>query len=407
MASDRNFVAAIDIGSSKIIILFADKKGNKLSVFGRGIVDSDGVENGVIVDIAKTTEAIKKAVKVIYEQCDSKADGVICNFSDLELKTQEQYREFPIKSAVINEKELDSAIKHASATLKIDNYTNIDKNITHFTIDQKTDKIKNPIGLSATLLGVNVHITYAQNQVLNSINRSLEGNNLLTISSVFSSNAGAEISLSTKEKDSGVCFIDIGSGVSNISLYLQGVLCYSQSYLIAGDDVDNEIAYAFDITIQQARKLKEKYGRAQLNNIKDDKLIKILENNKEYYLSLYDLIKVIEKQYLKIYEIIWQDLKAKKFDKSIKSGFVLSGGGAKLPECNNLLLNYSKLRTKIAKISADKIDAKQVIIDNPIYSCALGLLVYDFNNSNNITNIRPNKNDSFFVRAKTIFQKEF
>ena len=64
MASNgsNNIRVGIDIGTSKVVCLIAEYVDHELRVIGLGSQTSQGLKNGVIVDIESTVSAIESAV---------------------------------------------------------------------------------------------------------------------------------------------------------------------------------------------------------------------------------------------------------------------------------------------------------------------------------------------------------
>ena len=58
----NNLRVAIDIGTSKVVCIIADKTSEGINVIGLGIQNSTGLRDGVIVDIESTVLAVKEAV---------------------------------------------------------------------------------------------------------------------------------------------------------------------------------------------------------------------------------------------------------------------------------------------------------------------------------------------------------
>ncbi|HPN32347.1 MAG TPA: cell division FtsA domain-containing protein, partial [bacterium] len=60
-----DYKAIIDIGTSKIAVIVGEYNAQtkELNILGFGKSKSDGIKNGVVVDIEKTSVAIKNAVE--------------------------------------------------------------------------------------------------------------------------------------------------------------------------------------------------------------------------------------------------------------------------------------------------------------------------------------------------------
>ncbi|HCJ87432.1 MAG TPA: cell division protein FtsA, partial [Gammaproteobacteria bacterium] len=91
---------------------------------------------------------------------------------------------------------------------------------------------------------------------------------------VLNSMASSEIHITQDEKDSGVCLVDIGAGVTNLSVFTKGGITYSAVIQNGGDQITQDISVAFDASFEEAERLKLKYGNAQVKSIREDGLIK-------------------------------------------------------------------------------------------------------------------------------------
>ena len=61
--SRNEMLVGVDIGTSKVVSIVAETRGNSLEVIGLGTHSSKGLKNGVVVDIDSTTTAIKRSIE--------------------------------------------------------------------------------------------------------------------------------------------------------------------------------------------------------------------------------------------------------------------------------------------------------------------------------------------------------
>ena len=114
----------------------------------------------------------------------------------------------------------------------------------------------------------------------------------------------------------------------------------------------------------------------QLDSITKDQLIKFeqIGSVEARYLSLHELILVIEKSYKEICTLVKRSLKSEKLDRAIKEGFVVIGGASKIKYCESFLIKEFRSRSKIATINRDLVSGNENILTNTDYFSALGLL---------------------------------
>jgi len=412
MASDNNFLVSVDIGSSKIVVLLAEEINGRLEVFGHAKGDSSGVKKGLIVDVEQASQAIKKVAEDAYLSCNTDFHNVSVNISDPHLTIINRAGQTFVPTDEVSENDAESAIKNACGIPTPANKQVINSVVNHFTLDKdpithQGTNVKHPVGQIATNLEVSMHIVTVSNQCVNAIDQSIRKSDLGLSNIVLNSMASSEPYITQVEKDNGVCLIDIGSGVTNLSVFTYGGITYSAVIQVGGDQITEDIAHAFTTSFEEAERLKIDHGNAQVKSIREDKLIKFqqIDDHKDqnHYLSHQSLIEVIEQSYLELFSIIRQSLKSQQLYRSLKSGFVLTGGACKISDCDELLLSCFRIRTKFGRVNTDKITTKKVQFEenlkDPVYACALGLLLFDPNEAD-FREEQSNKQRNFLGKIK-------
>jgi cell division protein FtsA len=412
MASDNNFLVSVDIGSSKIVILLAEEINGRLEVFGHAKGESAGVKKGLIVDVEQASQAIKRVAEDAYLSCNTDFHNVSVNISDPHLTVINREGQIKVSGNKITEQDIESAIKTARAVPTPANKQVINSVSNRYTLDKdpithQGDVVEQPIGQEAETLEVSMHIVTVSNQYVNVIDQSIRKSNLGLSNIVLNSMASSEPYITQFEKVNGICLIDIGSGVSNLSVFTHGGITYSSVIQEGGDQITEDIAYAFNTSFDEAERLKIDYGNAQVKSIREDKLIKFqqIDDHKDHnhYLSHQSLIEVIEQSYLELFSHIRKNLEGQNlYSRSvIKSGFVLTGGATKIVGCDELLLSCFKIRTKFGRVNPDRITAERSILD-PVYACALGLLLYEPDESN-LRGVQLDNVRNIFGKIKQLF----
>ena len=412
MDNYHSIIASIDIGSSKIIVLIAsvDDSG-KFTVIGHAIGNSAGVTKGIIDNVEQASQAINQVVQDAYSSCDiDQFLNVSTNISDPHLTVINRSGSTYIPTKEIRDKDIEISVKNACGIPTPANKQVISSVINHFTLDKDSVThpgvvTKHPIGQTATNLEVNMHIVTVSNQCVNAIEQSIRGSGFGLNNIVLNSMASSEIYITQDEKDSGVCLVDIGAGVTNLSVFTKGGITYSAVIQNGGDQITQDISDAFDASFEEAERLKLEYGNAQVKSIREDKLVPFQQiddddpDQSERYLSQQSLVEVIEQSYSTIFSSIKKVLQSQKLDRSLKSGFVLTGGATKIKGCDMLMLSCVTVRTKLGRVNVDKITTKKLQFEgglkDPAYACALGLLLFDPDESDIRKEQSSNKSNIF------------
>ena len=376
MAVGNDFIASIDIGTDKIVVLVAEREGDRLRVIGQGMCPSTGVKRGSVEAIEPLSRAISKAVQQAHKSSDVDLATVRVNLSDSHISCFEGYGKVPIEGKVTNidvNKVLDSAQAYTMPTNKERLHVFKKK----FTINGSV-KVDNPVEMDADVLESNVHIVTVSSSSMRNIEYTLKQCDLNVEDLVLDSMASSEAILTQEEKDNGVCLVDIGAGMTNFSVFHHGGVIHSDIVAIGGNHVSEEIAFAYGTSFNEAQRLKEVYGCAKASLISNDEFVEFAQtsNRDPHQLSSHTLAEIIEEAYLDIFLLLKNNLQHGEFDKNLKSGIVLCGGGSRISGCEEFVRGFMSKRVKLSSIKRDNFTAPESIFDDYRYTSAIGLLMY-------------------------------
>jgi cell division protein FtsA len=378
----NNFVASIDIGTEKIALLAADiEDAGHLRIVAHNFCSSDGVKKGSLFSIDSLARVITKLIEQTQKDFGYKVELARINISDTHLTCSDGKGKVSINE-VVTLKDLDSVLESAMAKSTPTNKEKLHIIKKKFTINE-TLVVDNPIEMEAEVLESTVHIVTVSSSSIRNIERCLEQSNLEAEKIILNSIAKSNALLTQEDKDSGVCLVDIGAGVTSYSVFNEEGIVRSGVISMGGDEITQEIAYAFDTSFEEAKRLKENYGSAKSTILKEDKLIYFIQNKEEHHLSSLELSEVVETAYREILTLLNNELKHHNLDGIIKSGFVLCGGGAQINSILELVRDFFSKRVKIGQIQRSRVSGLETILTDYKYAGAIGLLLHEEDLSNN------------------------
>jgi len=377
MAGRNDYLASIDIGTDKIAILVAEKENDEmLRIIGHNICLSDGVRKGSISAINPLSHVISKIVDQTQKSFDLEIGLVRVNLSDTHLTCSDGYGRVPIRE-VVSLDDIDKVLESASATPTPTNKEKLHTIKKKFIIDEN-HIVDNPEGMEAEVLESKVHIVTVSSASVRNIENCLKKSDLMVDKIVLDSIANSEAMLTQEEKDGGVCLIDFGAGVTSYSVFKEEGIVRSGVISKGGDDVTQDVAFAFDTSFEEAKRLKEDYGYAKSSLIKDEKFVEFVQatNKDSHYLSNLQLSEVIEEAYVNILSTLKDDLRHHNLEANIKSGFVLCGGGAQAFGCEELVREFFTRRAKIGVVQRNRISGLETILMDYRFASSIGLLLH-------------------------------
>tara|TARA_B100000787_G_scaffold163715_1_gene145648 strand:+ start:221 stop:1441 length:1221 start_codon:yes stop_codon:yes gene_type:complete len=377
MASNH-FVASIDIGTDKIALLAADiEDDGNLRIIAHNHCPSNGVRQGSLFSIDELTKTLIRLIEQTRKSFGIKVELVRINISDTHLTCSEGKGKVSINE-VVSPEDLDSVLESAMAMSTPTNKEKLHVIRKKFTINEN-DVVDNPVDMEAEVLESKVHIVTVSSSSVRKIENCLKQSDLEVEKIVLNSIAKSQAILTQEEKDSGVCLLDIGAGVTSYSIFNEEGIVRSGVIAIGGDEVTKDIAYAFETSLEEAKRLKENYGTAKSSSLNEEKFIIFSQeaSKNERQLSSFELSEVIEDSYCKIFTLLKNELKHHNLDGVIKSGFILCGGGSEIHSIKELVRDFFSKRVKIGKIQRARISGLEAILTDYKYAGAIGLLLHE------------------------------
>ena len=378
MAGGNDYIASIDIGTDKIAVLVAEKEDNdRLRIIGHNISPSDGVRKGSISAIDPLSRAISKALDQTHKSFKLEIGLVRVNLSDTHLTCIDGYGRHPITEFVTAD-DVDKVLASASAIPTPANKEKLHTIKKKFIIDEKLI-VDNPKGMEAEVLESKVHIVTVSSASVRNIENCLKKCDLMVDRIILDPIANSEAILTQEEKDGGVCLIDFGAGVTSYSVFQEEGIVRSGVISMGGDNITQEIAFAFDTSLEEAKRLKEDYGYAKSSAIKDEQFVEFAQaatNKDSHYLSSLQLSEVIEEAYVDILSTLKNELRHHNLEANIKSGFVLCGGGAQVLGFEELVREFFTRRVKMGVVRRDRVSGLETILMDYRYASSIGLLLH-------------------------------
>ncbi|HQB78500.1 MAG TPA: cell division protein FtsA, partial [Tenuifilaceae bacterium] len=277
MAHKSEYVAAIDLGTTKIVTIVGRKNNNgKLQVVAYSKAPSVGIKRGVVLNIEETVNAIQRTVEEVQMK-----SGVV--FGDVFVGIAGQHIRSIRNRGYINRDAFDSEITNEDVQRLIDDMHKIPievgEEILHvlpqnFIVDNEAG-VRNPIGMSGRRLEANFHIVIGQTASAKNIEKCVSRVGLKVNDLILEPLASADAVLTEDEKEAGVVLVDIGGGTTDVVVYYDGIVRHTAVIPFGGNVITNDIKEGCSILLRQAESLKVQFGSALGDLAPEDKIVTI------------------------------------------------------------------------------------------------------------------------------------
>jgi cell division protein FtsA len=332
----QGLITALDIGSSKICALIGRAHDNgEFEVLGTGQRESRGVNRGYVTDMPATERAIREAVEQAERIAGLNIDEVWVSFSAGGLMSDIASVEVELDGARIEADDIDELLAAGRESIDPEGRMVLHAQPALYTLDNVRG-VKSPLGLHAERLGVDIHVIAADPSPVRNLDLSVRSAHLAVKSIIAAPVATGLACLSAEERELGVALVELGAGVTNVSLFAGGLLVGLASIPIGGQDITDDISSAFGARRGQAERMKCLHGSANPSPRDNHEMIDIApisgdeESSDPARITRAQLIAVIRQRLEHWLSEVAGALDTLGFGGPVGRQVVLTGGGAEL-----------------------------------------------------------------------------
>ncbi|MBF0384602.1 MAG: cell division protein FtsA [Candidatus Omnitrophica bacterium] len=254
----------------------------------------------------------------------------------------------------------------------------------------------NPIGLHAKKLGVSCLLVVAKVNFLRNISRAVNQAGYEVGKIYFNSFAAGEAVLSAEDKKAGCLLIDIGSKITTVMFYKDGVLKHLHKIDKGGNAFTEDIAEKLALNLELAEEIKKTYAIASSSEKYNEEEILIKRENNYFPIKRELIYRSIEGEIIALVSGIKEFILESGILSEIANGIVFIGGGSLLPGLIEKIGAETKLQVRLGK-------ALGVTYKNPyrgpLYSASIGLAFGPISRSTAPANISSSSRPNIFLQA--------
>jgi cell division protein FtsA len=328
-------IAALDIGTTKVVCFVAQvDPEDGVRVIGIGHQVSRGVRLGAIVDMEQAERSIRGAVHAAEQMAGDTIREVFVNVSSGNPSSQTVGVAISITGHEVGDADLRRVLGEGYLQTQ-----NGDREIIHsipvsYVIDGSRG-IRDPRGMYGEKLGVNMHVVSASAGAVRNLKAAVARCHLDLQALVVSPYAAGLASLVEDETDLGVACIDMGGGITSISVYFDGEVVYTECIPIGGQHVTSDIARGLSTPPTHAERLKTLYGSTLSSSADEQELVDVPQVGEDEYalpnhVPKSILVGIIQPRIEETFELVRSRLEASGFDRLAGRRVVLTGGASQL-----------------------------------------------------------------------------
>lgn len=379
MSNKEQYVAAIDIGTTKIVAIVGKKnEKGKIEILGLSKAPSNGVKRGVVLNIEETVNAIESTVADVQQR-----SGIV--FTDVFVGIAGQHIKSMKSRGYINRDNYDDEItKDDVFNLTQDMHKipiEIGEEIIHvipqnFIVDNEIG-VKNPIGMCGRRLEANFHIVVGQVASAKNIEKCIKKSDLNVKDLILEPLASSDAVLTDDEKEAGVVLVDIGGGTTDVAVYYDNIIRHTAVIPFGGNIVTKDIKEGCSILQRFAEQLKLQYGSALGDIAPEDKVVSVpgISGREPKEISFKSLAYIIQSRMEEIIDAVNFEIQSSGYAEKLSAGVVLTGGGAMLSHLPQLVKFKTAMDVRLGKPNEHLAGDSKDEISQPMFATSVGLIM--------------------------------
>ena len=359
--TDRHIVA-IDLGTSKLAVTVAKVTGRDVQIVYYKESPAAGIRYSSVFHVTQASDAIRKAVAEAEEAAGIKISQAVVGMPKYPVRQESN-------TAKVEDRGYDQDITMEDiAVLK--NFAqslypleNPEKEAIYGAVAQSFSDGENfqiiendIIGMTSDVLEGNFKIFIGKKSDLNKIDTAMNKASVVAARKYFTADTTAKAVLTDSEMENGVALIDFGAGCTPVSIYHGNIMRHYASIPFGGKNITDDIKSESLISERLAENIKLAFGACMPEKLQNlsEKVIHIRSNSAEpdKQLPVKYLSEIISARVEEIMMAIFYEIQNSGFADMLRSGVVVTGGCAQIPNINSYMHEISgyKIRTGYPKM---------------------------------------------------------
>lgn len=363
------FIVGIDLGTSKIVgVLGRKNEQGVISILASESIPSDSsVKYGTIYSIDDAGGKIKGLINLLENKTGKKIGKVYVSVAGKSLRAIEHKETklldgaTPITFAVLDNMEQQAKLN------KPDFFANYSVLAPEYYLEGQYEE--DPIDKVASVIEGHYRLVIGRPNIKTNLIKSITEKAQIEIAGfIVGPVAAGALVLEEQDRQAGCALVDFGAGTTTLSIYKGGLLRYMAVIPFGGRTITKdikELGFVFD----SAESYKIRYGKLGKEKAKPT-------GDTSADIDLRELNKVIQLRQDEIILNVINQIKESGFGDQLDAGIIIIGGASQMTGLEEYLSEKAQLPVKRGVPKRVYINNAAELLQNPVYTQALSLLLF-------------------------------
>ena len=367
---ESEYYVALDIGSSTVKLLVGKVADDTVHVIGVTEVASKGIRKGTIIDIEATVKSIKQVIEEAERMMNVKVSEVVLGIPANDVQFQKAKGVVAINNdnREITDDELHRVIDSAQLMSVSPEREVLNIVPKQFIVDDY-DEIKDPRGMLGIRLELEGTLITTSKTLLHNILRCVDKAGVQVREIYLQSLAAGTFALTEDEKNHGVAYVDIGGGITTVTVFKDNHIVGSSVIPVGGDNMTKDLSIILKTSTEEAKKIKYHYGHTYVEDALDDWIeVPVIDQDKHENISQKYVAEILSARMEELFDLIIDELYNMNVT-DLPGGIILTGGATKVEGILHLARDVFQLRVRLHA-------PPYIGVRDPKYTTAVGLIQY-------------------------------
>ena len=347
----ERLIAAVDLGSSKTSLSVSKVENGGTQVLYYKELPSEGVLRGNLFNPKKACGPLRILIADAEESLGVKISSIAVALPRWNVKAEsvEFSIDRPDSEAFITEEEVsnlkDMARDDFAGKLSPDCQVYGAQAQSYSTEDLFQVSEDDVVGVTGAKLTGRFLIFSGPKKSVTNIDKLANELGIAVASEHFIPVLEADCILTEDEKEHGVALVEIGGGVTSVSIFFRGVMRSYAAFPFGGKSVTNDIRQECGIQESLAENIKLAYGGCMPDRLLSlgEKILQIEDSRTGdcQQLPVKYLSEIIGSRMHEIAEAVLHLIGASGYSNNLRGGIVLTGAGSEILSCSSLFADMS------------------------------------------------------------------
>lgn len=377
----NNYVAAIDLGTTKVVTLVGEKTENGIKIIAYREAPAKGVTRGEVVNIQSVMDSLLPLIKDINQEqgIDIKEVYVGIAGQNIQCTSQRLSRNRSKSDELISDQEIENMMNEMA-----NSRVNVGEKILHvipqsYNVDDHIG-VESASGMTGTRIEGDYKLFIGKMTSVDSSKLVIERAGLKLKSLFLEPVASAKAVLTEDEMEMGVAMIDIGGGTTDLLIYYNNIIRHSAVIPFGGNSITEDLRQGCRVSLRNAEQIKIQYGSCYSQYVMDNQTVGIpgIGSYESREVSFTVIAGIIEARVEEIIEAVMYEIENSGYAGNLGAGIVITGGGSQLTNIKDLIKYKTGYMVRQASPIYNVINDTNQEVCKPSSSTAIGLLMLGF-----------------------------